>query len=140
MGAPNEIGSETRSERPRDPCQIAERSQPVAPGSFLPHGYGVGILEPKRWQPASAETHAKLASDLTVNLLRIRVGTLAENSQKPGAGVFGVDIDLIGTKSLERNLSSTEACSAAHVESTSLEKLGKHLGQQIRLTERLRGD
>ena len=134
----DEIGRQPRREPGRGPGQITQGRQPVALRSFGSHGNGIGVLKAERSDPADAPATAELRGDAREHRLRVGLRGLAENRDEPGAGVLGIHVDGPGAKRLERNLGGAEPRAPRHRKPPGFEQLGKHLGQEIRLTKRLR--
>ena len=75
---------------------------------LLSHGDGVAVLKSERRQPGHTESLAARGSDVRKRASGIgahrRRDRIAENCDKPGAGVFGIHVDGIVAQRLKRNV------------------------------------
>ena len=106
-----------------------------------PHRDGVGVLEAERRQPADAPAPAELAATRGRTPRAGRgCGGSPQDREQAGAGVLGIDVDRARAERAERDLGGAEPGPALHRDAARLEQLREHLGEEVRLAERLGRD
>ena len=137
VGAADEVRREPGAQRGPDAGQVGQGAQPETVRGLAPHGDRVGVLEAQRRKPADAEAVAELAGYLGVGRARIGRGPLVQDREQARAGVLRVHVDGAAPERRERDLGRAEAEPALRPDPAGLEQLSEHLGQEVRLAERL---
>ena len=140
VGPADEVGGEAGAEPGTDPCQVAQCPETEAVGGGAPDGDGVGVFETQRRKPAHSPAPAELPAHPTVDLRRVGGGPLAQNREEPGAGVLRIDVGGAAAERAERDLGGAEAEPALDPDSARFQQLREHLGEHVRLAERLGAD
>ena len=122
--------------------QVAERAQMILRGRALSHRDRVAVLESERGQPSHRVPRCELTRDVrehTSRIARERIGErVVQHREQSRARVLGVHIDGAGPERLHRDLRLPEPHPPVDDHPVRLEQLREHLGEQIRLAERLR--
>ncbi len=144
VGAPDEVGGKARGERLAARRHVAQRPQLQPLGRLASHGDGVAILEAERREPAYAEARGKSARHAVEGEPRVaahrRRDAVAQYGDEAGSRVLGIHVDRVGAERREGDLGCAESRAPHDGDPGRLEELREHLGQEVRLAERLAGD
>src|SRR5450432_129757 len=90
------------------------------------------VIETQRRADCELELRCIFALDLIVNRVRIGYWRVMKNCGECGAGVFGIDIDLIGEQSLVRQ-ATAQLEASFNLHAARFEQLRDDLAEQSRL-------